>query len=153
MLKFTFILISFSLSVNKPEFKPCLRLPIDFYGKVKLESLSKSGQLCAHPYLLKDIVRLWKTDSPCCQLIYGRIRQEFNFLVRSGKINQPKNNLNFIWGGLSALLVVVKTQIAPWWRQQLRLSLGWSSFFRVASSSSIFDPNTTQSTGSILEEI
>lgn len=33
ILKFTFILISFSLSINKPEFKPCLRLPIDFMGR------------------------------------------------------------------------------------------------------------------------
>lgn len=89
-----------------------------------MESLSKSGQLCAHPYLLKDIVRLWKTDFPHCQLTYGQIHQEFNFLVWSGEINQPKNNLNFIWDGLSALLVIVKIQIAPWWRQQLKLSFG-----------------------------
>lgn len=103
--------------------------PPKFYEEVEFEPVtSRSGWLCAHLAPLKDIVTPPETDvpaacGPCCQLIHGQIHLAFNFLVWREEINQQKTNLNFIWNGASAMLDIVRIQIPPWWRQQLKLSL------------------------------
>lgn len=59
---------------------------------------------------------MWlKADVPLLPIISWHL--EFKFLVWRWEINQQKTNLNFIWNGASALLDIVKIQIAPWWRQ------------------------------------